>query len=80
MTFCLQWFGYIKDYDGGTLMESLLHCELPYTDMPQMILAQKEELDRRIRDLSTAQTVYPGLKHFQEEDYEPLDIQDVPGT
>ena len=76
----LQWFGYIKDYDGGTLMESLLHSELPYTSMPQMILAQKEELDRRIRDLSTAQIVYPGLKYFQEESYEPMEIRDVPGN
>ncbi len=75
----MQWFGYIKDYDGGTLMESLLHTELPYTNMPQMILAQKEELDRRIRGLSTAQTLYPGLTHFQQEEAQLLDVQDIPG-
>lgn len=60
-------------------MESLLHSELPYTDMPQMILAQKEELDRRIRDLSTAQIVYPGLQRFQQDGYQSLDVQDIPG-
>ena len=60
-------------------MESLLHSELPYTDMPQMILAQKEELDRRIRDLSTAQIVYPGLDRFQQDGYQSLDVQDIPG-
>jgi len=62
----LQWHGYIKDYDGGTLMESVLHKELPYTCMSHIITAQKEALEERISGLSTAFTLYPGL-HFQED-------------
>ena len=78
--FWLQWTGYIKDYDGGTLMESIIYPELPYTTMPQMILAQKAELDRRIRKLSTASNLYPGLQHFQQKDAGPLEVSDIPGV
>ena len=31
---CLQWFGFIKDYDGGTLMECRIHPTLPYASFP----------------------------------------------
>ena len=30
----LQWFGFIKDYDGGTLMECRIHPTLPYASFP----------------------------------------------
>lgn len=30
----LQWAGFIKDYDGGTLMECRIHPSLPYADFP----------------------------------------------
>ena len=30
----LQWFGFIKDYDGGTLMECRIHPTLPYATFP----------------------------------------------
>lgn len=29
-----RWVGYIKDYDGGTLMECVIQPKLPYTTMP----------------------------------------------
>jgi hypothetical protein len=28
--------GFIKDYDGGTLMECVIHPKLPYTDLVNM--------------------------------------------
>lgn len=30
----VQWAGFIKDYDGGTLMECRIHPSLPYADFP----------------------------------------------
>jgi histone acetyltransferase len=74
----VQWHGYIKDYDGGTLMESVLHRELPYTDMARVIIAQKEALDQRLGGLSTAHILYPGL-HIQD-DLPLLTPAEVPGT
>lgn len=79
LPFVLQWVGYIKDYDGGTLMESVLHKELPYTRLPQMIQAQRQAVDARVRSLSRAHVIYPGLKHFDSEDAAPLEVQAIPG-
>jgi histone acetyltransferase len=31
-----RWVGFIKDYDGGTLMECAIHPKLPYTDLVGM--------------------------------------------
>jgi hypothetical protein len=31
-----QWVGYIKDYDGGTLMEYVIHPKIPYADLVGM--------------------------------------------
>ncbi len=30
----VQWHGFIKDYDGGTLMECHIHPHLPFTGFP----------------------------------------------
>ncbi|CAI5536579.1 unnamed protein product, partial [Closterium sp. Naga37s-1] len=37
-----QWEGYIKDYDGGTLMECVLEKGLPYTTLPAVLLKQRQ--------------------------------------
>jgi hypothetical protein len=31
-----RWVGFIKDYDGGTLMECVISPKLPYTDLAGM--------------------------------------------
>lgn len=36
-----RWKGYIKDYDGGTLMECRMQPRLPFTDLPHIILQQR---------------------------------------
>ncbi|EFJ53092.1 histone acetyltransferase [Volvox carteri f. nagariensis] len=47
-----RWQGYIKDYDGGTLMECVMHPRISYTALPDMIHRQRIALDDRIRELS----------------------------
>ncbi|MCO5592483.1 hypothetical protein L7F22_046486 [Adiantum nelumboides] len=37
-----RWQGYIKDYDGGTLMECQLDAKLPYIDLPALIRRQRQ--------------------------------------
>jgi hypothetical protein len=37
-----RWHGYIKDYDGGTLMECHIHPKLPHTTLPVMLRKQKQ--------------------------------------
>lgn len=70
--------GYIKDYDGGTLMECIINERLPYTDLPGMLRAQRAALDRHIRTLSLSHVVHPGLAAFAEG-RQHVDIASIPG-
>lgn len=42
-----NWFGYIKDYDGGTLMECTIHHQINYLQITNMVHKQ-----RKVRSLS----------------------------
>ncbi len=37
-----RWVGYIKDYDGGTLMECVINPHVNYLDIPGLIARQRE--------------------------------------
>ena len=73
----MQWVGWIKDYDGGTLMECVINFRLPYTDFPGLVERQREALDRNIRTLSKSHVVHPGITSFGEG---RLDVSSIPGT
>ena len=74
----MQWVGYIKDYDGGTLMECVIVQRLPHTRLPAMLQAQKRALDSRIRQYSKSHVAHPGLSAFQEG-CRHVDISSIPG-
>ena len=76
----LQWFGWIKDYDGGTLMECVLFPRLPYTELPVVVRAQREALDAKIRGFSNSHIVHPGLQHFADGQRQRLHIASIPGA
>ncbi|KAL3157908.1 hypothetical protein ABBQ32_012315 [Trebouxia sp. C0010 RCD-2024] len=73
------WVGYIKDYDGGTLMECVIVQRLPHTRLPAMLQAQKKALDSRIRQYSKSHVAHPGLSAFQEG-CRRVDISRIPGV
>mmetsp|Transcript_21671 Transcript_21671/g.42567 ORF Transcript_21671/g.42567 Transcript_21671/m.42567 type:complete len:747 (+) Transcript_21671:129-2369(+) len=56
-----RWRGYIKDYDGGTLMECSVNEYVDYLHIPEMIASQRKFLFQKIKQNSTAERVYPGL-------------------
>ncbi|KAI7727513.1 hypothetical protein M8C21_003817 [Ambrosia artemisiifolia] len=56
-----RWHGYIKDYDGGILMECKIDPKLPYTDLSTMIHRQRQAIDEKLRELSNCHIVYPGI-------------------
>lgn len=74
----VQWVGYIKDYDGGTLMECVIVQRLPHTRLPAMLQAQKRALDSRIRQYSKSHIAHPGLSAFREG-CRRVDISSIPG-
>lgn len=72
----VQWVGWIKDYDGGTLMECVIDSKLPYTDFPGLVEKQREALDRHIRTLSKSHVVHPGIGSFGSG---RIDVGSIPG-
>ena len=72
----LQWVGWIKDYDGGTLMECVINPRLPYTGFPGLVEQQREALDRHIRTLSKSHVVHPGIASFGAG---RIDVGSIPG-
>ncbi|KAL7583689.1 histone acetyltransferase GCN5 [Lactuca sativa] len=62
-----RWHGYIKDYDGGILMECKIDPKLPYTDLSTMIHHQRQAIDEKIRELSNCHIVYPGIDFQKKE-------------
>ncbi|XP_047963672.1 histone acetyltransferase GCN5 [Salvia hispanica] len=62
-----RWQGYIKDYDGGILMECHIDPKLPYTDLSTMIRRQRQAIDEKIRELSNCHIVYPGIDFQKKE-------------
>lgn len=75
-----RWYGYIKDYDGGTLMECAINMHVNYLNVPGMLQKQRAYLLEKIKLRSKTFTIYPGLK---DEDFVDggriLDIFAIPG-
>ncbi|KAG5043545.1 hypothetical protein JHK87_007460 [Glycine soja] len=75
-----RWQGYIKDYDGGILMECKIDPKLPYTDLSTMIRRQRQAIDEKIRELSNCHIVYAGIDFQKKEAGIPKKIiDDIPG-
>jgi histone acetyltransferase len=77
-----RWHGYIKDYDGGILMECRIDQKLPYTDLSTMIRSQRQAIDEKIRELSNCHIVYPGIDFQKKESGIPkknIKVDDIPG-
>jgi len=74
------WAGYIKDYEGGTIMQCTMLRKVDYLNKPAIIAAQQEAVMTKIREMSRSHVVYPGLPQFQDAKGEvTVDYRDVPG-
>lgn len=62
------WVGYIKDYEGGTLMQCSMVPRVQYLSVHEMLAAQKEMVLSRIRAISQSHIVHPGLAVFRDKD------------
>lgn len=77
-----RWQGYIKDYDGGILMECRIDQKLPYVDLATMIRRQRQAIDEKIRELSNCHIVYSGIDFQKKEAGIPRRLmkpEDIPG-
>lgn len=46
----VQWTGYIKDYDGGTLMEGYIHPSFDYLATREIVNKQKQHVIERCKE------------------------------
>jgi histone acetyltransferase len=70
--------GYIKDYDGGTLMECVLRTRINYLDVPGMIKLQRQAVYEKLKEVSNSHIIYPGIEAFKQG-RKPMSIDEVPG-
>jgi histone acetyltransferase len=75
------WAAYIKDYEGGTIMQCTMLRKVDYLNKPALIAQQQEAVMAKIRQMSKSHIVYPGLPQFQPGCPEnvTIDPKDVPG-
>uniref|UniRef100_A0A8D2L117 Histone acetyltransferase n=1 Tax=Varanus komodoensis TaxID=61221 RepID=A0A8D2L117_VARKO len=74
-----RYLGYIKDYEGATLMECELNPRIPYTELSHIIKKQKEIIKKLIeRKQAQIRKVYPGLTCFKEG-IRHIPIESIPG-
>jgi histone acetyltransferase len=75
------WAGYIKDYEGGTIMQCTLLPKVDYVKVKEIAAMQREAILSKIRQKSKSHMVHNGLPQFQPG--QPggivLDPRDVPG-
>ncbi|KAG6158856.1 histone acetyltransferase [Claviceps purpurea] len=70
------WMGYIKDYEGGTIMQCSMLPRIRYLEMGRMLLKQKECVQAKIRAYSKSHTVHAPPKEWRNgvKEINPLDI------
>ncbi|MCJ1238943.1 histone acetyltransferase [Varicellaria rhodocarpa] len=52
------WMGYIKDYEGGTIMQCTMVPKIRYLEAGRMLLKQKEAVQAKIRAFSKSHVVH----------------------
>lgn len=74
------WMGYIKDYEGGTLMQcEMLPSILRYLDLGKILLLQRAAIEKKIKLRSKSHIVRPGLQIFKNNKDTTLKPEEIPG-
>ncbi|PIL36145.1 hypothetical protein GSI_01805 [Ganoderma sinense ZZ0214-1] len=75
------WAGYIKDYEGGTIMQCRMLPRVDYLAWRETTAQQREAVLNKIREKSRSHVVYTGLPQFQDgmPPGTTIDPKDVPG-
>ncbi|KAI7833755.1 hypothetical protein BX661DRAFT_193034 [Kickxella alabastrina] len=75
------WMGYIKDYEGGTLMQCSMVPKVEYLKVKEILAKQREAVLEKIRAKTRSQIVYPGLTCFKDNpEISAVDPFSIPGV
>ena len=72
------WMGYIKDYEGGTLMQCSMVPRIRYLEIGRMLLKQKETILAKIQTLSNSHAVHPPPQQWADGAITPIDPLSIP--
>lgn len=76
-----RWQGYIKDYEGGTIMQCTMLPRVRYLEMGRMLLKQKEGVHAKIREFSKSHEVHSPPKEWRNtrpgEQLKPIDPMSI---
>ncbi|KAG2393321.1 hypothetical protein C9374_006852 [Naegleria lovaniensis] len=70
--------GYIKDYDGGTLMECVIRADINYLDVPLMLRKQIAAVNQKLDTICNSNIIHPGLSVFKKGE-KISNLRDIPG-
>ncbi|KAH8107246.1 hypothetical protein BXZ70DRAFT_1004111 [Cristinia sonorae] len=74
------WAGYIKDYEGGTIMQCTMLDKVDYRKTKEIVAQQREAILEKIREKSRSHIVYDGLDpNLWRNPEARVDPKDVPG-
>ena len=60
-----KWMGYIKDYEGGTIMQCTMVPKIRYLESSKMLLKQKEVVQAKIRAVSKSHIIHDPPKEWK---------------
>lgn len=67
-----QWVGYIKDYEGGTLMQCSMVPRVRYLGVTELLAQQRRMVLQKIRQISRSHIVHKGLDVFRKKHEEEI--------
>ncbi|KAI9284135.1 hypothetical protein BC943DRAFT_381404 [Umbelopsis sp. AD052] len=75
-----KWVGYIKDYEGGTIMQCTMVPRVKYLKVFEILSAQRKAVLEKTKQYSTSHIVHPGIKiPLHENGTRSIDPLKVPG-
>ncbi|KAI1360848.1 histone acetyltransferase GCN5-like protein [Xylaria arbuscula] len=72
------WMGYIKDYEGGTLMQCSMLPRIRYLEAGRMLLKQKETIQAKLRLVSKSDVIHRPFQQWANGIITPLDPLSIP--
>ncbi len=73
-----RWKGYIKDYNGSTMMQCQIVKDIDYVNISEILRQQRDSIISKILDVINQQ-VHPGLKWAEEEKRDEFEFDEIPG-
>ncbi|CAB4008643.1 histone acetyltransferase KAT2B-like [Paramuricea clavata] len=75
-----DYHGYIKEYEGATLMHCILNPKIQYTEFSSVIKKQKEIVKKLVQKRQDEiKKIYPGLTCFKEG-VRQIPVESIPGV